>query len=69
MIDLDLQIVSTAAGIPAEAEFRRWVAAALGERREPVELTVRVVDEAEGRSLNRDYRGRDHATNVEWVHA
>ncbi len=25
---------------------------------------MRLVDEAEGRALNRDYRGRDYATNV-----
>ncbi len=32
----------------------------------PAELTVRVVDEAEGRALNRQFRGmaQDHATNV-----
>ncbi len=28
------------------------------------EITVRIVDAEEGRSLNRDYRGRDYATNV-----
>jgi len=30
----------------------------------PAEITVRVVDAAEGRSLNRGFRGQDHATNV-----
>lgn len=30
----------------------------------PGELTVRIVDEDEGRALNREYRGKDHATNV-----
>jgi len=30
----------------------------------PGEITVRIVDEDEGRSLNRDYRGKDYATNV-----
>ena len=30
----------------------------------PAEITVRVVDEAEGRALNRDYRGKDKPTNV-----
>jgi probable rRNA maturation factor len=30
----------------------------------PGQLTVRVVDADEGRSLNRDYRGKDYATNV-----
>jgi probable rRNA maturation factor len=39
----------------------RWVRAALEL---PGEITVRVVGEAEGRSLNREYRGKDYATNV-----
>ena len=30
----------------------------------PAEVTVRFVDDAEGRDLNRDYRGKDYATNV-----
>lgn len=41
--------------------LRRWVQAAL---RGPAELTIRFVDAAEGRILNRDYRGKDYATNV-----
>jgi probable rRNA maturation factor len=40
---------------------RRWVQAALLA---PAQITVRIVGEHEGRALNRDYRGRDHATNV-----
>ena len=64
MSDLDLQIVSAARGIPSGEDFRRWVSAALGPEAEDWELTVRVVDELEARVLNRDYRGRDYATNV-----
>ena len=30
----------------------------------PAHITVRVVGQAEGLALNRDYRGQDHATNV-----
>ena len=30
----------------------------------PAELTVRFVDDAEGQALNRDFRGKDYATNV-----
>ena len=30
----------------------------------PAEITVRIVDADEGRALNRDYRGKDYATNV-----
>ena len=39
----------------------RWVRAALEG---PAEIAVRVVDEQEGRRLNREFRGRDYATNV-----
>jgi len=42
-------------------KIRRWVQAALFA---PAELTIRFVDAAEGRELNRDYRGKDYATNV-----
>ncbi|HXD36791.1 MAG TPA: rRNA maturation RNase YbeY [Rhodanobacter sp.] len=54
------------AGLPAPASFRRWVEAALrgAKRRRPAELSIRVVDAGEGRALNRDYRGKDYATNV-----
>lgn len=41
--------------------LRRWVHAALLG---PAELTLRFVDATEGQSLNRDYRGKDYATNV-----
>lgn len=41
--------------------LRRWVQAALLA---PAELTLRFVDSTEGRALNRDYRGKDYATNV-----
>ncbi len=41
--------------------LRRWVKAALLG---PAELTLRFVDQQEGQSLNRDYRGKDYATNV-----
>ena len=39
----------------------RWLRAALEA---PAQLTVRIVGEAEGRALNREFRGKDHATNV-----
>jgi probable rRNA maturation factor len=54
------------AGLPASASFRRWVEAALrgARRRKPAELAIRIVDTAEGLELNRQYRGRDYATNV-----
>ena len=33
-------------------------------RRKPAELAIRIVGLDEGRALNRDYRGKDYATNV-----
>jgi probable rRNA maturation factor len=39
----------------------RWIRAAL---QRPAEITVRIVGADEGRALNREYRGRDYATNV-----
>jgi probable rRNA maturation factor len=45
----------------ARHKVARWIRAALEV---PAEITVRIVDEAEGRALNRDFRARDYATNV-----
>ncbi|WP_408102031.1 rRNA maturation RNase YbeY [Stutzerimonas sp. VN223-3] len=63
MIELDLQCASNGA-VPDEAELRCWCELTLRQRTADSELTIRLVDEAEGRQLNRDYRGKDYATNV-----
>lgn len=42
-------------------QVQRWLRHAL---QHPAELTVRIVDEEEGRSLNRTWRHKDYATNV-----
>ena len=39
----------------------KWLRAALEV---PGQITVRIVGAAEGQALNRDYRGKDYATNV-----
>jgi len=53
-------------GIPAAASFRHWVEVALkgARRRKATEVSIRIVDAEEGHALNRQYRGRDYATNV-----
>lgn len=65
---MTVQIACDADGLP-EAEFLcRWPLAVFEylelqyERKQ--ELTVRIVSEEEGRALNKDFRGRDAATNV-----
>ncbi|KPA89137.1 MULTISPECIES: rRNA maturation RNase YbeY [Pseudomonas] len=63
MLELDLQL-ATDAPAPSEADFRTWCALALRQRSADSELTIRLVDEAEGRELNRTWRQKDYATNV-----
>lgn len=64
-LELELQqAVPAAAGQPGEAEFRRWAEAALPSGEAPVELVIRIVDEAESAQLNQDFRGKAGPTNV-----
>ena len=53
-------------GLPAPRSFSKWVDAALAaaRRKTAAELSIRLVGAREGRALNRDYRGKDYATNV-----
>ena len=64
MLELDLQIASQARQLPSAAQFRAWCEVALRQRTADSELTIRLVDEAEGRELNHSYRHKDYATNV-----
>ena len=43
------------------ARVKRWITTALAGAGE---MTVRIVGAAEGRALNREFRGKDYATNV-----
>lgn len=63
-LDVAVSYAAPRAGVPAATSFRRWVAAALQGRIREADLAVRIVDEDEGRALNRHYRGKDYATNV-----
>jgi probable rRNA maturation factor len=58
---LAVQYASDTQNLPTRAQFRRWTKATL--QRE-VNITLRIVDEQEGRELNKNYRGKDYATNV-----
>jgi probable rRNA maturation factor len=48
--------------VPTRHRLRRWVRSSL--RGLPADITLRFVNEAEGRALNLDYRAKDYATNV-----
>jgi probable rRNA maturation factor len=61
-LDLDVQYPDDRLESTITPELvERWVRATLLG---PAELTVRFVGSAEGQTLNRDYRGKDYATNV-----
>lgn len=52
--------------VPKPEAFRRWVTAACAEAglEGAAEVSLLLVDVARGAALNREYRGRDRATNV-----
>ena len=50
--------------LPEGKQWRRWCQAALQRDVHKAQISLVVVDETEGRALNRDYRGKDYATNV-----
>lgn len=60
-LDLAIQGRARFDRLPARATLARWIGAAL-ER--DAEIALRFVDAREGRQLNRDFRGRDYATDV-----
>jgi len=65
-IVVDTQIASEGDDTPDPARHTHWVSQVLNHLSisGDIEVSVRVVDEKEGRQLNLDYRQKDYATNV-----
>ena len=64
-IFVDLQIATeNIDGLPTEEQIVQWATAAVQPEGDEVEMTVRIVDEAESHELNLTYRGKDRPTNV-----
>ena len=64
-IFVDLQIATeNIEGLPTEEQIVQWATAAVQPEGDEVEMTVRIVDEAESHELNLTYRGKDRPTNV-----
>jgi probable rRNA maturation factor len=68
---LAVQYASRSKTLPERAQVRRWALAAHTLAQESLklnsldsEVTIRYVDEEEGRELNKSFRGKDYATNV-----
>jgi probable rRNA maturation factor len=51
-------------GVPQRQSFARWIAAIPELRRRRTEVNLLIVDAAEGRRFNREFRHKDYATNV-----
>ena len=58
---MQIQYAATGAELPHARALRGWARAALTD---DAAVTLRIVGRREGRRLNREFRGRDYATNV-----
>jgi len=67
MVELDLQYADQSAEQaeepPSRDEFQLWVNLAVIEDK-PAQVSIRIVDEVESQSLNKQYRSKDKPTNV-----
>ena len=62
---IDLQIAcEQESGLPTAQQIEQWATAAVQPQSDEMEMTVRIVDEAESHALNLNYRGKDRPTNV-----
>lgn len=61
---LDIQLASTADKLPSADFLQHWLDSALSELSSPVEVVIRIVDEAEMTELNQTYRHKAGATNI-----
>jgi len=62
--DVEIQRATQIAGIPGDEQFQAWIEAVPAAPGTGYMLGIRVVDEEEAQRFNREYRGRDYATNV-----
>ncbi len=67
-VQIDVQVAADVPNVPAEADIQSWlvqvIARVAPDKKRSVEVSVRIVNEAEARSLNNQFRHQDSATNV-----
>ena len=67
-IQVDVQVAANVSNVPTDSDIRNWleqVIAQVGnDTSRSIEISVKIVDEVEGRALNRQFRQKDSATNV-----
>lgn len=67
-VQVDVQVASGLSNVPAMSDIQNWLEQVVGHvgtgTARSVEISVRIVDEEEGRALNKQFREQDSATNV-----
>lgn len=67
-VQVDIEIASASQQIPDSTLIEQWIGAALAQvesfNRADAEVSLYIVDEDEGQSLNQQYRAKDYPTNV-----
>jgi len=63
-IQVDVEDASAMSGVPATPDLVRWAVTALATSLREGELSIRIVGETEGATLNEQYRHKHGATNV-----
>ena len=61
---LNYDNASSATNLPSEHQFYQWIWHALQSYYYRAELSLLLLDEAQAQAYNRDYRGKNYATNV-----
>ncbi len=62
-MELEIQREINDPSVPDDARIESWIRQTLGDDMAVI-LNIRIVDLAEGWALNREWRGKDYATNV-----
>ena len=63
-VHIDLINNSDSKQLPELSELEMWATAAVGQQRAEAEISLLIVDEAEGAELNRQWRNKNGPTNV-----
>ena len=63
-ININIQNASTVKSLPTNEKIELWAKQALDKQHKDAEITLRIVDEEEGKLLNKNWRNKDYATNV-----
>lgn len=67
-VQVDVQVAADLSNVPAKSDIQDWLSQVIAhvgaDMARDVEISVKIVDEEEGRALNQRFRQQDTATNV-----